>query len=149
MDDEDTKFTLLKIWCHGQSVAPPILGIMCLVSRANVLESILIMVLLLAWPMFSWRAMQRPSFSSFARICCGGLLVQVLYGYIMMTTPLRQSGFSLLVFIMTALLAIETVAYLVVVWCHRVWFIRQVDDASVPMAQECQNATAVYDKLRL
>jgi hypothetical protein len=148
-DDEDTKFILLKIWCHGQSVAPPILGLLCLFSRTNVFESALIMIFLLVWPMVSWRAMQRPSSESFASIFCGGLLVQVLYGYIIMTTPLHKGGFSPLVFIAAALLAIETFAYLVVTWCHRGWFVRQAVDGSLPMAQDYQNATGLYEKSRL
>jgi hypothetical protein len=140
-DDEDTKFILLKIWCHGQSVAPPILGLMCLFSRTSVLESVLIMIFLSAWPIVSWRA-QRPSSDSFACLFCGGLFVQILYCYILMTTPLHKGGLSLLVFITAALLAIETFAYLVVIWCYRGWFECQAVDGSLPMAQECQNTTA-------
>jgi hypothetical protein len=144
-DDEDTKYILFKIWCHGQSVAPPILGLLCLFSRTNVLESVVIMICLLVWPMVSWRAIQCPSSNSFVSIICGGLLVQVLYGYILMTTPLHKGGFSLLVFITAVLLAIETCAYLVVMWCHRGWFVRQAVDGSLPTAQEYQNVTGLYE----
>lgn len=127
MDDAETRSLLLHIWCHGQSVAPPVLAILNLVAGDTLLPvSLFILLLLAVWPIVSYQAMQRPSESSFARICLGGLLVESVYIYILTSTPVNQGGLSLVVFIFAALLAVETIAYLIVMWWNRTWFLRHV-----------------------
>lgn len=120
-DDDDTRFILYKIWCHGQSVAPPILGILCFFSsNLSTLDSFIIMTFLSIWPLFSFRAMQNKAFT---QIIFGGLFVECIYSFILVKSPIKNgSGLSLLVFIAAALLMIETAAYLVVMWWNRAWF---------------------------
>lgn len=120
-DDNEMRFILFKIWCHGQSIAPPILGILCFFSDSlSTLASIIILVLLTVWPVVSWRAMQRPSFH---QIMYGGLCIELIYSYILSVTPARNtSTIELLTFIATVLLMIETLAYLLVMWWNKSWF---------------------------
>lgn len=126
-EDDDTRFLLYKIWCHGQSIAPPILGILsCFSKQPSTVESIFIMVLLSIWPVVSWKAMQAQSTLSFRCIVIGGLLVECIYTYILIKTPLRNgTAIGMLIFIATALLMVETLAYLVVMWWNRTWFNQQ------------------------
>ncbi len=61
--EEDRPFVIKKIWCHGQSVLPPIIGIASLsyaIREPNcsygVWLGFVVPFLLCAWPFVSWRA---------------------------------------------------------------------------------------------
>lgn len=63
IDDEDRPFYIKKIWCHGQSILPPIIGIASLshalhesdcVSR--IWMGLVAPLILFAWPYVSWKA---------------------------------------------------------------------------------------------
>jgi hypothetical protein len=122
-DDNETRFLLYKVWCHGQSLAPPLLGVLCFFSSSiSTLEAVSVMILLSIWPVVSWNAMQRPNLH---RVVVGGLVVELIYSYILAVTPARNaSTFELLLFIATVLLMVETFAYLLVMFWNRAWFIQ-------------------------
>ena len=134
-DDDDTRFILFKVWCHGQSIAPPILGILCFFSNEmSTLESVITMMFLSIWPVFSWKAMQHHSFS---QIILGGLFVECIYSYILAVTPLRNgSTLSLLTFIAASLLMVETAAYLVVMWWNKSWFLRERESSQAILSED-------------
>ena len=64
-DTTDTKLLLQKAWCHGQSVAPPLIGGMAVFSSSSPgknqswFQSALILAIVTSWPIVSWRSMQR------------------------------------------------------------------------------------------
>ena len=133
--DDDTKILLQKAWCHGQSIAPPILGgLVVFVSRyndnPNRLISALILALVMSWPAVSWRAMQHPSSRSLRRILVGGAVILALYVYMLgmilhwHSDESSSSGVKILLLVFLSLMVVETIAYLAVVWYHRPWFER-------------------------
>mmetsp|Transcript_18823 Transcript_18823/g.34051 ORF Transcript_18823/g.34051 Transcript_18823/m.34051 type:complete len:150 (-) Transcript_18823:341-790(-) len=128
-DDNETRFLLYKVWCHGQSLAPPLLGVLCFFSSSiSTLEAVSVMILLSIWPVVSWKAMQRPNLH---RVVVGGLVVELIYSYILAVTPARNaSTFELLLFIATVLLMVETFAYLLVMFWNRAWFIQSLSPLS-------------------
>lgn len=130
-EDNEMRFILFKVWCHGQSIAPPILAILCFFSESlSTLASIIILILLTIWPVLSWRAMQRPSFH---QIIYGGICVELIYSYILSVIPARNaSSIDLLTFIATILLMIETLAYLLVIWWHKKWFMPAAHEEGTP-----------------
>jgi hypothetical protein len=128
-DDNEMRFLLFKVWCHGQSLAPPLLGVLCFFSSSlSTLEAVCIMILLTVWPVVSWKAMQRPNFH---RVVVGGLVVELIYSYILVVTPARNaSTVELLLFIATVLLMVETFAYLLVMFWNRAWFMQSSSPSS-------------------
>ncbi len=132
-EHDDTKILLQKAWCHGQSIAPPILGgLVVFVSRhvdnPSWFESALILVIVVSWPVVSWRAMQHPS--SLRRILVGGAVILALYAYMLgmilhwHSDGISSSGVKILLLVFLSLMVVETIAYLAVVWYHRPWFER-------------------------
>mmetsp|Transcript_21284 Transcript_21284/g.50330 ORF Transcript_21284/g.50330 Transcript_21284/m.50330 type:complete len:159 (+) Transcript_21284:168-644(+) len=140
IDDEDRPFFLRKIWCHGQSVLPPIIAI-CFSAYAFREEedppprgvAIVVSILLCAWPFVSWMAVTEGSTSSsssssrknhYRLLRGGGALVLAVYICIVATTISRTShrGLGLLLIVFSSLAAIETVAFLAVVTCMRSLF---------------------------
>lgn len=61
--EEDLPFVIKKIWCHGQSVLPPIIGIASLSyairdpnCASGLWLGLVVPLLLCAWPFLSWSA---------------------------------------------------------------------------------------------
>ena len=129
-DDDDTRLLVQKAWCHGQSIAPPLLGGVVLFSSSTPswFESAMILTIVVSWPVVSWRSMQHPSPSSLRRILIGGAVLLGMYAYLLGTMALHSSdasvGVRILLMVFTSLMIVETMAYLAVVWYHRSWFER-------------------------
>jgi len=147
-EDDDTKILLQKAWCHGQSIAPPLLGGLVVFVRpsnsttsghsASWIESIIILTIVMSWPVLSWRSMQHPSPRSLRRIVGGGAVMLGLYVHILLRTMLPShpkddegangegggggGGVRILLLVFTSLMMVETMAYLAVVGYHRAWF---------------------------
>jgi hypothetical protein len=61
----------------------------------------------------------------------GGLVVELIYSYILVVTPARNaSTVELLLFIATVLLIVETFAYLLVMFWNRAWFMQSSSPSS-------------------
>lgn len=130
-DDTTVQLLLQKAWCHGQSIAPPLLGGVVVVSSNNNqswFQSVVILAVTMSWPIVSWRSMQRPSPSSLRRIWIGGMVLLSMYAYLLGNMALnsegKNAGVRILLLVFIALMIVETMAYLAVVGCHRVWFER-------------------------
>ena len=128
-DDADTKLLIQKAWCHGQSIAPPLLGGIRIFSyNPSWFESVVILTIVTSWPIVSWRSMQRPTPSSFRRIWMGGVVLLSMYAFLLGSMVLQPGdaspGMRILLVVFTSLMIVETMAYLAVVWYHRSWFER-------------------------
>ena len=130
--DDDTKLLIQKAWCHGQSIAPPLLGGMAVFTSSpkhqSWFESVVILTIVTSWPIVSWRSMQRPSSSSLRRIWIGGVVLLSMYANLLGSMALQpgdaSTGMRILLMVFIALMIVETMAYLAVVWYHRSWFER-------------------------
>mmetsp|Transcript_9469 Transcript_9469/g.15717 ORF Transcript_9469/g.15717 Transcript_9469/m.15717 type:complete len:164 (-) Transcript_9469:63-554(-) len=130
-DDDDTaKILLQKAWCHGQSIAPPLLGGLAVFFSNDVnqslFDSVIILAIVISWPIISWRAMQHPSAISLRRILIGGAIMLALYAYLFGAIIKLHTGggIPILLLVFLSLMMMETIAYLAVVWYHRPWFER-------------------------
>ena len=111
--DDDTKILLQKAWCHGQSIAPPILGgLVVFISGHNDnpswFASVPVLAIVMSWPVVSLR-----------RILVGGAVLLALYAY-MLGTILHwhsdgqsSSGVAVIFLVFLSLMVVETIAYLV------------------------------------
>lgn len=71
--EEDLPFVIKKIWCHGQSVLPPIIGIASLsyaIRENNCASGVwlgcVVPLVLCAWPFLSWKAVVEATNGSVA-----------------------------------------------------------------------------------
>eukprot|EP00534_Pseudo-nitzschia_fraudulenta_P000061 CAMPEP_0201125496 /NCGR_PEP_ID=MMETSP0850-20130426/21692_1 /ASSEMBLY_ACC=CAM_ASM_000622 /TAXON_ID=183588 /ORGANISM="Pseudo-nitzschia fraudulenta, Strain WWA7" /LENGTH=164 /DNA_ID=CAMNT_0047393545 /DNA_START=236 /DNA_END=730 /DNA_ORIENTATION=- len=120
--DEDRSFVLKKIWCHGQSIFPPIIGIAFVVYACresnHIAMSFFVFAVLCAWPFLSWKAIataataspqlvvpsfprdEEPRTSLFANVSpyrllrWGGIVVLAVYLLILFVATTNAGGSS-------------------------------------------------------
>eukprot|EP01084_Bolivina_argentea_P157238 274010_1 len=122
--EEDKRYLLKKLWCHGQLLSP-IQGIITtawsIVQFDNVLmvEFIYCVIAILClpiWSFLSWRSMNGKYPKPSILIRFGIILLCYYVGISIITGKyLSQSTFTLCIFIFTVLQFIETSAYLIMV----------------------------------
>ena len=157
IDDEDLPFVIKKIWCHGQSVLPPIIGIASMsyaIYEPSSCVSVfwlgfVVPLVMFVWPFLSWKAVVEATSTMVATtpitlleaplrttvgaaalrnpsiwLWRGGIFMVIVYLSILVTTikdcrekddERHLTGLGLLLMIFSALAAIETMAFLVVV----------------------------------
>lgn len=74
VDEQDRPFVLKKIWCHGQSILPPIIGIACVTYALReppcgeppsfFWMGMLAPLVLWIWPFVSWKAIVKATSTS-------------------------------------------------------------------------------------
>lgn len=83
INEEDRPFVMTKIWCHGQSAFPPIIGITSMAYAKQQSSSptatllwigFFVLLVLCAWPFVSWRAITGANATTTVTIPAGSLL---------------------------------------------------------------------------
>lgn len=139
ISDEDKPFLLRKLWCHGQSIVPPVLAAGCVAyafsSKSGdalsgptlLLLAIISPAAMLAWPFLSWRAVAAApcrSLEKYDMLRRGSACMIVLYltlvfvvgGFSSKTGDgSKPDAFGVILCVGFALASVETLAFVSVV----------------------------------